>query len=138
MMLIIIACLAVLLLALLAAFWFFADGDLTLMLIERFGRKAGKCIFPFVVCSIFSLHPQRDFFLAVTNFGDSLAFLTFVVYNASVMLGSLVYIGAIIKNLHEDDDERRRRIAICQTPSHMNQIIIIRSHGRQCNFAEAW
>jgi len=44
-MLLIIISLVVLVLALSAIFFLFADGDLTLMWIERFGHRAGDCIY---------------------------------------------------------------------------------------------
>ena len=49
-MLLIIVCLVMLVLALSAMFFLFADGDLTLMWTERFGRKAGKyiCILQYI------------------------------------------------------------------------------------------
>jgi len=44
-MLLIIVCLVMLVvLALTAIFLLFADGDLTLIWIEHFGRKAGECV----------------------------------------------------------------------------------------------
>jgi len=43
-MLLIILCLVMMVLALSAIFFLFADGDLTLMWVEHFGRKSGECI----------------------------------------------------------------------------------------------
>jgi len=61
-MLLIIISLVVIFLVLIAVFFLFADGDLTLMCAERFGHRAGECIcvlHTFTVGTYF-MHQSRD------------------------------------------------------------------------------